>query len=219
MAEEMFESTSVIPERPPLDILTSDGNPVESESGRMLSDIFSQVEQGKPMADAIKDKLEPSSAPEAKEVAKQEEAPEIKEKRPEAGSLGAKLDETIEKKVEEEEVTREALLAKSTPKKQAAKTEPAKVEPEAKEEKPDPDAPSDDELQVLPHDKPKTAKRIQALLKKVDALNSTFTETKRGAEEKAKRLAELEEQLKGVSTVDPATNEAIKAQLDVQAPI
>jgi hypothetical protein len=214
MAEEMFESTSVIPERPPLDILTSDGNPVESESGRMLSDIFSQVEQGKPMADAIKDKLEPSSTPEVKEVAKKEEAPEIKEKRPEAGSLGAKLDETIEKKTEEEEVTREALLAKTTPKKESTKTEPVKADAEKKEEKADPDAPSDDELQVLPHDKPKTAKRIQALLKKVDALNSTFTETKRGAEEKAKRLAELEEQLKSVTTSDPTTNEAIKAQLD-----
>lgn len=214
MADEMFESTSVIPERPPLDILTSNGNPVESESGRMLSDIFARVEQGTPMADAIKGKSEPSKAPEVKEVPQEDKAPEIEEKRPEPGSLGAKLDETLDKKVEDEEVTREALLAKTTPKKEVPKTEPAKVEAEKKEEKADPDAPTDDELQVLPHDKPKTAKRIQALLKKVDALNSTFTETKRGAEEKAKRLAELEEQLKKVTTVDPATNEAVKAQLD-----
>lgn len=208
---DMFESTTIIPEKPPVDVITPDGTSVSSESGSMLNDIFAQVEQGKPIADAIKEKMEPAQKQTQEAPSKEDVKVEKPEKTP--TSLDEKLEETLQKKEVEEEVTREKLLERTSVKKQEVKVEP-KQEVKKEEDKVDPDAPTDDELQVLPHDKPKTAKRIQALLKKVDTLNNTFAETKKGAEEKAKRLAELEDQLKKVQSVDPATNEAIKSQLD-----
>jgi hypothetical protein len=147
------------------------------------------------------------------EVEQQEEKAPAKE----SSGLEEKLIEAEQAKAQDEEVSREKLLAATTAKKPEKKQEVEQPkEPEAVEkvDPVDPEAPTEDDLKVLPHDKPKTAKRIQALLKKVDALNSTFTETKRQADEKAKRMSELEEQLKKVQSVDPTTTEAVKTQLD-----
>lgn len=211
---DMFESTKVVPEKPPVDIVTNNGKVVESESGRMLNDIFSLAEQGKPIDEAIKASME-KPAPAPKDVV--EEEPKVEVKSVEAASLDAKLTETQDAKTEEEEVSREALLAKTAPKKVEPKIE-AKEEPkqEVKAEEPstDPDAPKEDELQVLPHDKPKTAKRIQALWTKAKKLEETVATTRKEADERANKLAELEKQLSAVKSVNPETDAAVKAKLD-----
>lgn len=207
---DIVESTKVIPAKPPVEILNN-GNTLESESGNNLNDIFAKMEAGESLDSAIGSKRE--------QPVVQQEA-EVKEATPPpASDLDTKLGEISSAKDAEEEVSREKLLEATTPKVEKPKEE---VKAEVKtEEKPaekaapvDPDAPTDEDLQVLPHDKPKTAKRIQALLKKVDAINSTYAETRRDVEAKAKRLSELEEQLKKVQSVDPTTTEAVKTQLD-----
>lgn len=203
--DNLFESTKVIPEKPPIEIL-SDGSPVESQSGRNLADIFAKVEAGATVAEA-------AATPEAKAPDPDPEV--VVEPTVDKSGLDAKLSEKESAKAQDEEVSREKLLEATSPKKPVAKVEPD-VEPEAaaKADPVDPEAPTEDDLKVLPHDKPKTAKRIQALLKKVDALNLTFTETKRQSDEKAKKMSELEEQLKKVQSADPATADAVKTQLD-----
>lgn len=203
---EGIEQTTIIPAKPPVDVLNSDGKSI-SQSGANLNSIFDLAEQGKPIADAIAEvetKKEPVKAapePEKKEVIK-----------PEPTGLDKKLDQAQSKKDDEKEVTRESLLAETEAKKEPEAKEPdAKKEPEAKV---DPDAVPEDELKVLPYDKPKTAKRIQALLKKVDTLNETFATSKKESDAKAAKLAELEKQLTEVKTVDPKTTEEVQKQLD-----
>lgn len=211
---DMFESTKIIPEKPPVDIITPDGKAPESESGRMLNDIFALAEQGKPIDEAIKASMD-NPAPEPKQEVKQE--PKEVVKSVEAASLDAKLTETQEAKDDAgEEVSREALLAKTAPKKVEPKAEvKEELKQEAKEEPAvDPDAPKEDELQVLPHDKPKTAKRIQALWTKAKKLEETVATTRKEADEKAAKLAELEKQLSTVKSVNPETDAAVKAKLD-----
>lgn len=82
------------------------------------------------------------------------------------------------------------------------------VKPEAKDEV------TEEELVVLPHDKPKTAKRIQALLKRIDETKKLAEETKKEVDAKATKMAELETQLATAKTVDPRTTEEVKKQLD-----
>jgi hypothetical protein len=195
--------------RETVETLDAQGNNLPKNSA--LEDIFSQVERGVPVQDAIKEvnaKQEPASPPPEE---KKEEAPAKTEEaaKPEPSDLEKKLNAQEEQK--SEEVTREAL------KKQAEQVAEKAPEPKADETKPEEkkaDDVPDDELTVLPYDKPKTAKRIQALLKKIDAANDVVTRTKKEAEEKAKRLSELEQELSTVKTKDPATDEAIKKQLE-----
>lgn len=74
---------------------------------------------------------------------------------------------------------------------------------------------SDDDLQPSPLDKPKTQKRIQALLKKVEEANAIVATTKKEADEKAKRLAELEAKLgKEGDSGSAVLDDKVKAQLD-----
>lgn len=91
------------------------------------------------------------------------------------------------------------------PNPEAGKSE---AKPEKKDEVPE------DELKVLPHDKPATAKRIQALLAKTKTLEESATNTKKEAEEKAAKLAELEKKLSEVKAVDPKAEEEVKKKLD-----
>lgn len=89
------------------------------------------------------------------------------------------------------------------------KKEPPKA-PEVKTE----EEVSESDLQVLPHDKPKTAQRISALLKKSSLAQELADTTKKELEVKAKRLQELEEELNKVKSVDPLTDEKVKSHLD-----
>jgi hypothetical protein len=82
------------------------------------------------------------------------------------------------------------------------------VVPPAKEEEV-----SEDDLRVLAHDKPKTAKRISALLGKVAKEAEARTTTQKERDEQAAKVKELEEKLASVQTVNPETQAQIDEQL------
>lgn len=202
---EGIESTTIIPGKPPVDVLSSDGKDI-SGAGASLGKIFDLAEAGKPIAEAIQEVNDKKEPEQKKEVVEKKE-----EKKVETSALEKKLEETQSKKDDpDEEVTREKLLEQTSQKKEEKKDDAGKKDDVA----PDPDAVPEEDLKVLPQDKPKTAKRIQALLKKIDDVNTTFAATKKDADERAEKLAELEEKLKNVQTVDPKVQEEVKTQLD-----
>lgn len=171
--------------RETVEVITPDGQTLSGADN--LSSIFDKIEAGKGTAEeVIKEVM--SSKPEG------EVAETVKEPEPTPEPVEA---------VEPEETT----LDQKIDKKEAETTEPAK-EP-AKE----PDV-NDEELAVLPHDKPKTAKRIRALLDKIAKADEIVATTRKEALEKAAKLDELQKQLATVKTVDPKTEEEIKQQLD-----
>ncbi len=92
------------------------------------------------------------------------------------------------------------------------KEEPVVKQEEIPEKKED--EVTDEELTVLPHDKPKTAKRIEKLLKKLSDAESEKATTRKDAEDRAKRVAELEAEIGKVKSVDPLANEQVKKHLD-----
>jgi hypothetical protein len=115
------------------------------------------------------------------------------------------FDEKIEEPAATKEVEPEIVIENKAEAKEAAPKLEDKTEVE--EEVPEAD------LQVLPHDKPKTAQRINALWKKANEATRLAETTKKEIEEKDKRLKEIEDQLKSVSSVDPLTNEKVKAHI------
>lgn len=124
-------------------------------------------------------------------------------------TLGDQVQKTEDKPKEEEEEPKgekEESIETSEVKTEDVKTD--EKETATEEEVPA------SELQVLPHDKPKTARRIQGLLKKIDEVSTKEATTAKQLQEKESKLAELEKKLGEVQSVDPATNEAIKKQLD-----
>lgn len=173
--------------------------PGAAQTATALGDIFSKIESGKAEGKSTKEVVagiadDKRPAPEDKVEAKK---PDVKpEPDKEKKEVAAAPKET------EDEGSRESL------RKDPVKTEP-KPEPRQQE-----DEVPDEELAVLPHDKPKTAKRIQALLKKIDVLTGETANTKKEAAEKATKLAELEKKLGEVKTVDPETEKKVQAQLD-----
>ncbi len=188
-----------------------------------LADIFNRIEKGKAEGKSADQVIKeapvkrevPAAAPvekkDVKPVEKQVEKPiEKPAEKKEATDLESKLNETQKAKTDkEEEVTRAKLNADLEAKpadknKEAVKPEDARKEDEAPE----------DELQVLPHDKPKTVARIKTLLSRIASANSEVTKTKAEAKEKADKLAELEKKLTEVKTVDPKTEEAVQKQLE-----
>lgn len=209
------DTTAVVPGQSTTDVIT--GSSAErTSSATSLSSIFDKVEAGQNVKDAIKETMtaEPEKKVEPATTEKKEEKQVEATKTDDA--LDKKLTENEEKKeeVKEEEFSRESLRKQTEAKKEEKKEEAKKEDKKTEATTPDPDAPSDDELQVLPQDKPKTAKRIAALLKKVDAANAIVTETKKEADAKAAKLKELEAELAKVKTVDPTTDEKVKTQLE-----
>ncbi len=89
----------------------------------------------------------------------------------------------------------------------------SKQEVKADETKAEEEVPESD-LQVLPHDKPKTAQRIAALLKKSSLAQELAESSKKELSEKAARLAALEEELNKVKSVDPLTDEKVKGHIE-----
>lgn len=176
------------------EVIDQTGASVSSHSA--LADIFDKIDAGKAAGKSSADLL-------AEVTAKPD--PVVVDDKPKDDSAQApvvddKPKETEETKVEETKTpTRQELFEKTEPK-------PAEKPVEKPVEK---DEVSEDELQVLPHDKPKTAKRISALLAKVKEWETTATTTKKEADEKAQKLAELEEQLKKTTTVDPKVKEEL----------
>ena len=198
-----------------VEVLSPDGKTMDRGTSSIAS-IFDKMETAKSEGQDLKEVLDEVSKPAAPErrqpAAKPREEPIKQEKKPEPSSLDQKLGEMQDKKNEDEEITRGKLKQQETLKKEDKLPEKKEEKKEQKQESDD-DVP-EDELTVLPHDKPKTAKRIQALLKKIESINSESAKTKAEVAEKANKLAEYEKKLNEVKTVDPKTDEAIKKQLD-----
>ncbi len=185
------------------EVLDTNGKTISGASSP-LADIFQKVEEGAKVKDAIGEVMKkPDAAP--KKEAAAPVVPVVKEEKKEE-----KKEELFDKK-EEVEDKGESPLDKKLSKDQREKAEKESGKTEAKKEE---DDVSDDELKVLPHDKPKTAKRIQALLKKIDAVSATEATTKTELAARDAKLAELEKKLGEVKTLDPSTEEKIKKQQD-----
>jgi hypothetical protein len=170
-----------------------------------LHDIFSRIESAKSEGRTAKEAIADTPPPEEKKEEKKEEVkPEPKT---EEVDLSKRLDAVAEKKEEDAEISRDKLKAATEEKKVEEKKVEAKVEEKKEDEVPE------EELKVLSTDKPKTAKRIQALLKRSATLNTEFATTKAEKEALAKERDDLKKQLEGVKTVDPATDAKVKEQL------
>lgn len=182
--------------------LNQSGKSVEN-----LSALFEKMEQGTNKEQAIEqpEKQKPQvSETVERETAKQEASTESNE--------GI----AIETNKEDTKDIRSELLKKAEEAANKRESEKQnKEEKKTEEKKPEQDQDiTDDELKVLPHDKPKTAKRIQALLKKIDSVSQAEAFTKKELESRDAKLKELQSELEKVKSVDPTTNQEIKKQLD-----
>jgi hypothetical protein len=196
------------------DVLDTAGNALGQDSA--LNDIFSKIETGKAEGKTTDTVVEEVQKERAEEAAKEPVEPEKKEevkpeekKAEEPSDLDKRLD--TQKKEKEEDVSRESLR-KSEPKPEEKKEE--KKEPEKKAEvKPEDEIPAD-ELAPLPHDKPRTAKRIEKLLALKDAAIQSEATTKKELADRDTKLKELQAEIEKVKTVDPKTQDEVKQQLD-----
>jgi hypothetical protein len=203
MPEPVNDTSNVVTKQETTEVVLPPGSEsTVSSLSSMFDRIQSGKEEGKTADQVISEKPEPEEKKEEKIVKETKPEPKVEE-----SDLSKKLDESQKKKDEDAEISREKLRQATDEKKEEKKAE------EKKEEKPEDDVP-EDELKVLPADQPKTAKRIQALLKKIDSVNSEVTKTRAEAKEKADKLAELEKKLADVKPVDPATDAKVKEQLD-----
>lgn len=176
--------------------------PPGSNTSNALGGIFDKIESGKAEGKTSGDVIREERAQEKKEAQK----PEVKEKQAAPTTTDPLLEKkTEEKKTEKPEGSLRDSLREATAEKKV-ETPAAKVEGEEEI--------SDAELQVLPTDKPKTVKRIQALLKKVDEVSARETSTKSEYQKQASELAELKKQLDAAKSSDPTLNEKVKTQLD-----
>lgn len=191
MPDQPREDPSIVTKRESVEVITPDGQSLNG--AKNLNSIFDKIESGQSVGDAIKETMDSRPSPDAKPLgeevpppAKKEETPPAPEpeNKPEAKSL----DEAFTK--EEDKQTKAAM----------PKVDDAEV--------------PDEELVVLHTDKPKTAKRIQALLGKITKADSVVAETKKEIEAKAAELKKLQDQLATVQPVDPKTQEEVKQQLE-----
>ncbi len=202
----MPDDVNIVTEQKTTEVLDANGKNMSSANSP-LAGMFDKIEsaksEGRTAEEAVKE-AEPTKKEEQQQA--KEDKP-LQEKKVEKTDLDKKLDDTQAKKDDEDDPRAAMKRATEEKKKEEKKAE------EKKEEKTEETVP-DEELAVLPHDKPKTAKRIQALLNKVKEWESTATTTKKEAEERATKLAELEKKLSEQKTVDPTTDEKVKKQLD-----
>lgn len=182
------------------EILDSSGRTLQRSNA--LHSIFDKMQEGKPVGDAAKEVEIEHQKAEKREEKKEEKKEVIEKAETKPDDLSKKLEQTQQKKADDEEISREKLRQQS------------EASPLTKDDKPIEEVIPEEELQVLATDKPKTAKRIQALLKKVETVNSTYAATKKERDELDAKRAELEKKLSEVKSVDPKTDEAVKAQLD-----
>lgn len=204
---------TVIEKKETVDVIGLDGKPQNPATGP-LADMFDKIEagkeEGKSAAQVVKEtpvvdpKITKTRDPDTGQFVKPVEKPV--EKKEVKSDLDKKLETTIVPEKKEEPTDLRSALKKATE---------TTTLPEKKEDKPDPteEVPAE-ELKVLETDKPKTAKRIQALLKKIESTSGEVAKTRAERDDKAQKLAELEKKLSEVKTVDPKTDEEIKKQLD-----
>lgn len=214
----MPSDETIITKQETTEVLDNKGNSAPSEGAKTLSDIFDKMIEAKAEGEDPKAAIKEVAQEKAEE---QEPKAESKQEAPKAEATTKAEPSELEKKLEEkqtakdeaakeEEISRESLrkMFDKNPEKEKAKSA------DKEEAKSEVDDVPEEELQVLPYDKPKTAKRINALLAKIKQVESRETDTRKQAEEKAKRLSELEQELSTVKSANPATDEKIKAQLD-----
>jgi len=174
------------------EVLGKDGNPLALNTA--FADALAKAQSkklGKPVIDEAR----------AKEAAEKEATEEPKAET-----------ETAEELPKPEETKAEATETPGGEEKPAEEKEEAKeTKPEAKEED---DAIKDEELTVLPHDKPKTRRRILALLEKIEKVSNSEANTKKELAAKDEKLKALEEELAKVKTTSPEVNEELKKELD-----
>lgn len=206
MAEENKSTTegNIVETKQHVDVLDASGNSLSGSSA--LASLFDKIEAGKgegKTADQVisEGKKAPSEPPAKKPDAEQKPADDKKDKEaspPKEEKTG--LDAALSKKEE----GNKAAKPEGEGDKKADKGDDAKDGKDKDEHVPD------DELQVLNTDKPRTAKRIQALLKKIDAVQGQEAETKKQLEERDAKLKELQDQLGKVKTLDPETEKEIE---------
>lgn len=167
-----------------------------------LADIFSKIESGSKAEDAVKEVMDKSSKPKEESTTK-----EI--------SVTSSHPEKKEEKTEEpkEDKAKPSNLEDALDDGQKKKDEP-KQEEKKEEKKTEEEFVPEEELQVLPHDKPKTAKRISALLQKVAKADEIVATTKKERDERDAKLKEMETKLASVKTVDPKTEEEVQQKLN-----
>lgn len=201
-----------------VDVVDNEGKMTSREG--VLSDIFDKIQEGKESGKSTEEVLgRPDPTPvEKKEPSKTESLTE---------PTKTKVVETKEVKVEEktpENKSRDDFIKDI----EASRPQEKKVDPkledkkeDKKEDKPEaklPDVKEDpiteDELKPLPHDKPRTVKRIQELLKRIETVQGQETTTKKELEARDLKLKGLEEELGKAKSVDPRTQEEIKKQVD-----
>lgn len=191
-----------------VDVLDEKGNSVDMGESP-LADLFNKIEAGKSEGKTAKEVIadvQPveKAVPADKKEEKKDDKLDFEERKSEEKK------EEVQEKSEEKLSARAQLLKEFD--KSSEKNEVKK--PEEKAEDKDEDEIADDELQVLPNDKPKTAKRIQALLKRVEAVQQAEASTKKELQDRDAKLKELNEQLAKVKTVDPKTEEGIQKAKD-----
>lgn len=199
------DNVTITQKQETVEVIGLDGNPAR-DSG--LAGIFDAMEKGK--EDGLSNKEILSNLPKKEEKVVTQEKKEVEEKKPDT-DLDKKLEVKGEKKEEVEETDPRKALQKAFEKRQEEKDEKTN---QKTEDKKDGDEVSEEELKPLPNDKPKTVKRIQALLKKIDTVGAEAAKTKAERDEKATKLADLEKKLADVQSVNPETNEKVKKQLD-----
>ncbi len=191
---------NIVTKRESVEVITPDGNTLPSGGSKNLSDIFDKIEGNMSADQAIKEVMtnKPAVDP-AVAAIKIEEPKKVEPAKEEPKAEPKKEEPTKEKTLDDVLDTQQTAL--DIVSKQKVDDKPV-------------DEVSEEELAVLPHDKPKTAKRIQALLAKITKEANVVTETRREADEKAAKVKELEAKLQEIKPVDPATQEAVKQQLD-----
>jgi hypothetical protein len=159
--------------------IIDNGKPLVASSG---------VESLKGIFDAFGDGKDPF----AKEEPAADDQPVVEEKKEEEG-VGTDFDNASTKKEE---------------KKEQAKKDEAKAGAEKKDEEDYSDL-KDEDLAPSPLDKPKTARRIKALLHKVEETNKIVATTKAELTEKASKLADLEKKLSESGSSNPDVQKQI----------
>ncbi len=180
-----------------------DNNGKSIPHNQNLASIFDKIEGGADRKEAIKEVM----GKKPKAAAPAEAAPEKKEEVTSSEEKPRKEIKVTSSHPDDEAKEPATNLNDALARRQEKKNDENRVEEDAPAAADEP-VPEDD-LKVLANDKPKTAKRIQALLKKIDEVTARETSTKSEVAARDAKLKELETQLAGVKTVDPKTEEEI----------
>lgn len=193
---------TVVPTQVTTETLDANGKSIPVNSN--LASIFDKIESGVDRKEAVKEvmgKGKPSAPAKKEEVATSSEKREPKEIK----VVSSHPKEEDNKDADPAKELNEALSRGQEKKGQAADEDKVGKEEATSSQ----DEIPEEELQVLPHDKPKTAKRISALLQKVAKVTESEATTRKQIEERDAKLKELQDQLSKVKTVDPKTEEEI----------